>query len=328
MKTGSLRDARRSARGARARIQVVRDNAAVARREVRPLRVLLAADESPGAEQARDLLRTLRLPPGSEIRALRVLEPAPAAVSLAGAAGTELMRGALPSGKAGLAAFAGSLRREGLTVGSRAVTGRPGPAIVAEAERWRADLLLVGSRGRGPLTSAVLGSVASEVVDRSPCPVLVARASRVSSIVLADDGSADASVAAQVVGSGLFAARVIVVSVAHVTAPFSSGVTATMRAAAGEAQHEAIAEARDEHAAIADRRVQRLRGAGLEATARVREGDPGDKILAAAEESGADLIAVGTRGRTGVGRLILGSVAHTVLHRTKASVLVARSRSR
>ena len=313
--------------GARARIWVVRDNAAVPRREVRPLRILLAADESPGAEQARDLLRTLRLPPGSEIRAIRVVDSAPGAVSLAGAASTELMRGALPSTEAGLAAFARSLRREDLNVGSRVVTGRPGPGIVGEAERWPADLLLVGSRGRGPLTSAVLGSVASEVVDRSTCPVIVARAARVSSIVLADDGSADASVAAQVVGSGLFAARVIVVSVAHVTAPFSSGVAPSMRAAAGEAQHEAIAEARDEHAAIADRRVETLRGAGLEATARVREGDPGDKILAAAEESGADLIAVGTRGRIGLGRLVLGSVAHKVLHRTKASVLIARSRT-
>lgn len=314
-------------RGAGARIWVLRDNAAVPRREVRRLRVLLAADESPGAEQARDLLRKLRLPPGSEVRAIRVLDPAPAAVSLAGAAGAELMRGALPSTEAGLAAFARRLRREDLTVETRAVTGRAGPAIVAEAERWVADLLLVGSRGRGPLASAVLGSVASEIVDRSPCPVLVARASRVSSIVLADDGSADASVAAQVVGSGLFAARVLVVSVAHVTALLSSGVAPTMRTVAGEAQQEAIAVAREEHAAIARRRVERLRGAGLEATAQVREGDPSEEILAAAEESGADLVAVGTRGRTGVGRLVLGSVAHKVLHRTKASVLVARSRS-
>ena len=299
----------------------------MSRREVRPLRVLLAADESQGAERARDLLRTLRLPPGSEVRAIRVVDPAPAAVSLAGAAGTELIRGSLPSAEAGLAAFARSLRREDLTVATRALSGRPGPAIVAEAERWRADLLLVGSRGRGPLASAVLGSVASEIVDRSPCPVLVARASRVSSIVLADDGSADASVAAQVVASGLLAARVLVISVAHVTAPFSSGVAPTMRAAAGEAQHAAIADARDEHAAIARRRVERLRGAGLEATAQVREGEPSEEILAAAEESGADLVAIGTRGRTGIGRLILGSVAHKVLHRTKASVLVAHSRS-
>jgi nucleotide-binding universal stress UspA family protein len=298
----------------------------VSRRAIRPLRVLIAADESPGAERARDLLRKLLLPPGSRVRAVRVVDPGPAAVSLAGAAGTELMRGALPTTEAGVAAFAGSLRREGLAVESRAVTGRPGSAIVAEAERWPADLLVIGSRGRGAVASALLGSVASEVVDHSPCPVLVARASRVSSIVLADDGSADASVAAQVIGSRLFAAPVLVVSVAHITAPLSSGVAPTMRAAARDAEREASADAREEHAAIARRRVARLRGAGLEATTGVREGDPGDEILLAAEESGADLIAVGTRGRTGLGRLVLGSVAHKVLHRTKASVLVARSR--
>lgn len=47
--------------------------------------------------------------------------------------------------------------------------------IVKEAEKWNADLVIVGSHGYGVLARAVLGSVSNAVVNHAPCSVLVAR---------------------------------------------------------------------------------------------------------------------------------------------------------
>ncbi|HEY4632549.1 MAG TPA: universal stress protein, partial [Candidatus Limnocylindrales bacterium] len=67
-----------------------------------------------------------------------------------------------------------------------------------------------------------------------------------------------------------------------------------------------------------------LVAAGLEATAERRDGEPAREILAAAVATGADLIVVGTHGRTGLARLAKGSVAGKVLHHASCSVLIVR----
>ena len=73
-------------------------------------------------------------------------------------------------------------------------------------------------------------------------------------------------------------------------------------------------------AAVADR----LRASGLDAEAVVREGDPAREIVAVARDRQAGVIVVGTRGQTGLQRLILGSVAKKVLLHAPCSVLVVR----
>jgi nucleotide-binding universal stress UspA family protein len=55
------------------------------------------------------------------------------------------------------------------------------------------------------------------------------------------------------------------------------------------------------------------------------EGDPAETLLCAAQERGADLIVLGASGRTGLKRLLLGSVAETVVREAKASVWIART---
>ena len=56
----------------------------------------------------------------------------------------------------------------------------------------------------------------------------------------------------------------------------------------------------------------------------VLEGDPVDMILRAAEETGSDVIVMGTHGRTGLGRLLLGSVAESVIRKAPCPVLSAK----
>lgn len=290
-----------------------------------PLRVLLAADESSGSERARALVRNLHLPTGSTIRVVRALGAEPTAVGLPDAALEELVATVLASLQTDVTAFAEPLRQAQISIESEALRGRAASMIIDAAERWAADLVVVGSHGRGAVASAILGSVAAEVVDHSPCPVLIARTTGVTSIVLADDGSAHAGTAAGVVASGIFDAPVRVVSVVAVARPLSSGIAPAIRAAAKEAYRDALAADRAEHEQLAGRRAEQLRGAGVKVSTDVREGDPGGQILAAAQESQADLIAIGTRGRTGLQRLVLGSVARKVLYGASGSVLVARA---
>jgi nucleotide-binding universal stress UspA family protein len=83
-------------------------------------------------------------------------------------------------------------------------------------------------------------------------------------------------------------------------------------------------DARDVRAREAQAVVNRARAEGADARFLIWEGDPGDGIVAAADAEGADLIVVGTHGRSTVGRFLLGSVSDHVVHRAGCPVLVVR----
>ncbi len=70
--------------------------------------------------------------------------------------------------------------------------------------------------------------------------------------------------------------------------------------------------------------VASLKAKGVRAGARVRIGDPATEIVAAAKEINADLIAMTTRGRSGLGRLLFGSVAEAVLRGSPIPVFLMR----
>jgi nucleotide-binding universal stress UspA family protein len=80
----------------------------------------------------------------------------------------------------------------------------------------------------------------------------------------------------------------------------------------------------DRHRVIAEEMATRLTRAGWLARPVVRRGDPAHEIEALAAELDADLIVTGSRGLSGLQRLLLGSVAHHVLLHSRSSVLVMR----
>jgi len=156
--------------------------------------------------------------------------------------------------------------------------------------------------------------------------VLVARRENLTRIVLAEDGSESASEARRLLArSPIFRGlEVHVVSVVDQMRPLHSGVAPTMRDEARRAEAEMVAEARSANERLAHESTEELRLAGLHAQADVRSGDPAAEIIAAVDRTNADLVVIGSRGRTGATRAFLGSVARKVLMHAGCSVLIAR----
>jgi nucleotide-binding universal stress UspA family protein len=288
------------------------------------LRVLLATDLSRCAESATRLTASLPWPKSTTILVLGVIETARPVVDVGRSAGTD-ERDAREFTYA-VRLVSETLAAPGRTVETITTFGHPADAIVEEAARFRADLVIMGSRGRGPVRSALLGSVSAEVVDRAPCPVLIARRERISSVVFGADGETRTAVAADVLAWPIFAdVPIRVVTVANVHLPY--GAAAESRAKFDAAVSSYLKKTSEEDTRcdrIAKQRAAQLTALGVRATSEVRHGPPAKAILATADAFGADLIVVGSRGDRGLHRMVVGSTAREILYEASCSVLIAR----
>ncbi|MFI5261293.1 MAG: universal stress protein [Candidatus Limnocylindrales bacterium] len=211
-----------------------------------------------------------------------------------------------------------------VAVESAVLFGRAGSTIAAEARRWGADAILIGSRGHGALSTMLLGSVSAEVIDAADRPVLVARADHVDRVVLGVDGSAGASAALDVVLRWpVFRALPIhVVSVTPSAHPWWVGMAEAGSVSVLPEYLDTEDALRDEEAGLVEQTVARLEAAGCHATGEVREGDAAERLIASARATHSDLIITGTHGRTGLDRLVMGSVARNVMIHAGCSVLI------
>jgi nucleotide-binding universal stress UspA family protein len=295
------------------------------------MRVMLAFDGSAGAEAARDLVAHLRWPAGTAITLVAALERGPdlfgapdfAVVPHDSREAEELL---LEDLQANLRAAATPLQAPDRIIETRVVRGRPASALIDEANALEPDLIVIGSRGHGPLASVLVGSVSTEVVDHARCPVLVARRPSAHHLIVGVDGSVSAQRAITTLSTWpIFAglpARVV--SVIEPPSGWAVGIGAAFYPAWVELRESTIDARRSQLEQIAERACEDLSGVGLQASAEVREGDPTDELLRAAAESDADMIVVGSRGLSRLSRLALGSVARKVLLHTHASVLIVR----
>lgn len=189
------------------------------------------------------------------------------------------------------------------------------PLIAATAARVEADLVVMGSRGRSDLAGLVLGSVSHRVAASVDIPILIIRAGACAAeprkILVALDGSeaGDEAVAEAAELAAQFRAEVMVLHVQQLVA----------------VQGAALVEPEDEAWAVVDRAAARLKGEGVNARGEVYVGhNVAAAIVSAAERSGADVVVLGSRRPSEVGRLLLGSVGRQVVHRLGRPVLLAR----
>jgi nucleotide-binding universal stress UspA family protein len=292
------------------------------------MRVLIATDFSPHAEDALKIVKGLPLPSGSKVRIVHVVEPFPQVTAFAPTAIVEIGEDAEQQLRDDLEKNAATLRAPGRDVDTALVLGRTADVILEEAERSKVDLIVMGSRGRRAIKSALLGSVSAEVVDRARCPVLVARGPTLARVILAEDGSETAASGARLLATVPALSDLEVRVVGVVDAPFPStfaGTDAPMGTyAAVQSYYDSLPALRDATAKVARERAAALVAAGLAATSEMREGDAAAQLIEAAVEDRADCIVIGSHGRTGVSRIFLGSVARAVLFNAPCSVLIVR----
>ncbi|MDE3192298.1 MAG: universal stress protein [Chloroflexota bacterium] len=292
------------------------------------MKVLLATDGMPCSRPAEDLVATILWPRGSAIDVMTAVRPLETPGAIAPAMRGAMLRTSKLPAEEHLRKLAERIAAPGRVVRTVAAIGRPATAIVEEADRLRCDLLVMGSRGRGTFASSLLGSVAAEVAFHAPCPVLVARTARWGRVLFAEDGSAEASGAAALLATWpIFQGLTTrVVSVAPIDGGLSVPVPAgpVRHANASEPFATAVDAVRTAWADLARDRALELERSGLHAREDPQVGDPAREIVNAAVRSETDVIVMGSRGRTGLERLLLGSVARNVLTHAPCSVLVVR----
>jgi nucleotide-binding universal stress UspA family protein len=194
--------------------------------------------------------------------------------------------------------------------------GSPAETIVSMAEEQKADLIVMGARGLGPVKERLLGSVSHRILTLAHCATLIVNGpvKAMKQILLPLQGPFDAEAAIRFLQLKPFhdAVELTLLTVLPSTEPPWPG-----DAAAAAASTEILEEQADYIEGVA----ARLRAIGYQAHGVAVVGTPSTMILQEATTLRSDLILMGTRGRQGITRFVLGSVSHAILHKTPCPVL-------
>ncbi|HQU28413.1 MAG: universal stress protein [Nitrospira sp.] len=311
------------------------------------MKVLCAIDYSKHSKNAITLLKRMHLPAGSEVYLLHVNTPEEWSVSSVSGRALHLPA-AISSLRAKAARHAlevlGQLeqvfRGQAVKVHQEVVEGNAGEEILKAIKEKGIDLVVVGSRGLSTVTGFLLGSVSEWVLGEAPCSVLVGRPqarqkrpSRGMRILLATDGSADARAAVDFLTTLTFPGSSTLILV-HVV---RKHVFQTEQVLLGNRS------TKDQFAVLAEKMLQDRgrKGVALFEQAKRRlaateftveeclvSGHEAQEILKVARRTRADVIVLGSRGLTGLRRLLIGSVSHKVVRNAPCSVLVIRQPTR
>lgn len=284
-----------------------------------PIRVLLATDGSEAARDAEDLLAQLRLPAGSAVHTVTVLDAPEWKVPLS-------LEGAERVWAEKVATAAEHrLQTPDVEWTHSTPRGSVAPEIVRAAEEFHADLLLIGSTGYTGLERFLLGSVTEAVARKAPHSVLVARrpSREIRQVVVASDGSDNANRALQW-ASELGFGPDAQVTVCHAMRPYYLPLGPEYLPESEVLLEEVRDLQRKNAMKLLDDAGDQVFASGKRVVRVLRDGEPADQILELAAEVHADLIIMGARGTSPLEAFVLGSVSDRVLRHAHCSVLLAR----
>ena len=289
-------------------------------------RLLLATDFSDEARRAEEYASSLAASWQIPLSVMTVLE-FPPGMNPDYAVNKQYLTDRMHEASTRLAEFKERIGRRGIVATTHIVNGIPSERVIAAAQSEKADLLVVGTRGKSGLAHVLLGSTAERVIRSAPCPVLAVPTlkddlSTEESISLKrilvptdfSDCSLDALEYAAVVASQSKAS----VELLHVLEPVYYGLDFTFEhAGERDRKRKQIAQALEDVSAD-------LSKAGILVKTCIRGGMPPDTILEYVQTSASDLIIMGTHGRRGLSHLMTGSVTEAVLRRGRCPVLAVR----
>lgn len=222
----------------------------------------------------------------------------------------ELVQKATEDAKAHLQSIVAEAARQGVASTMLMRLGdSPDREIVAAADEIDADLIAMGQQGRRGLARMMVGHATVKVIGAARCSVLavpVGAGMWQNRILLGTDGSRFSD-----------AAAVSAAKIAHCCAAPITVISALVPSHSEQRQKEG-------REAVARTTAHLLRD-GLEVEGVALPGEADEVIIRLAEEKGADLIVVGTHGRTGFGKVLVGSVSERVIGKAKCAVLVVKA---
>ncbi|MDP1717849.1 MAG: universal stress protein [Burkholderiales bacterium] len=201
--------------------------------------------------------------------------------------------------------------------------GHPGAEIARVAEDMHVDLVVMGSHGRGAATALLLGSSTQGVIAGCEVPLLVIRDKRLpesrGEVLVAVDGSAYSRKAV----AYLLRHRDMLGASSHITlmhvSPSMPRFTVAKARLALQQQRE-----REREQAMHSARRLLAKVSGIKCREVHVTGDPGERLADYARGHHCSLIVMGSHGRGGITRLLLGSVAQKTLAAGRTPVLIVR----
>jgi len=295
------------------------------------MKILLAIDSSSPSQRVIEQAATRPWPLGTTFRVLSIVdmgtwEGLPALIEDAKRGAQRVVDTALET-----------LTQSGHEASAEVQLGVPKKAIPEFARQWGADLVMVGSHGQNQMIRFLLGSVALAVVRSSPCSVEIVRpspaesgsSSRAMKILLATDGSECSAKAVYFVAHRPWPpqSQVRIMSVVQLVNPENRLPAPPLCSEYPPRQLEQFwkdAHIRAEQAVAEARRI--LVGASLKLCddQATPVGDPRAVLLDQAKLWEANLIVVGSHGRRGFDRWLMGSVSEAIALHAHCSVEVIR----
>lgn len=294
------------------------------------MKILIAYDGSECAEAALDDLQRAGLPPQAEVLVLTVAEeliPAPASI---GGVETSFPQDEFAEQQKALAlAQQTSARLQALfpawQLQAEGRIGSPGSEILARADEWQPNLIVVGSHGRTALGRFFFGSVSQKMVNEARCSVRVARGRTVTPLdtpmrlVVGVDGSAGATAAINEIEARTWpnGSVVRVVNAAWTIPPVAEAEVVGRVLEWAAQENERVQQ-------LLDEAEDKLRAKGFQVSTVVKEQEPKSLLCSEAENMNADCIFVGAKGMGRLERMLTGSVSAGVAARAHCSVEIVR----
>lgn len=290
-------------------------------------KIFCAIDFSPTSDEALTVAARLASEHDAELVLAHVWYMPPAAFAGEYAYPAAAIHEALASSEASLAVAVATARALGARrVSSVVLDGQPWAATVKALEQSTdVELVVLGTHGRSGIARAFLGSFAEMVVRHAPCSVLavpLTGAKPFRRLLCPVDFSSSSRYAVELAAQ-LARSADSAITLLHVVEP--------------PRIHHETSGALDVDAEITSRLQTLLDRWAAETTANhrivvtteIRVGRPGSEIRDLIEHKGPfDLVAMGSRGLTGIQRIVLGSVAEMTMRHAHRAVLVARERRR
>lgn len=278
-------------------------------------KILVAFDGSASGENA--LRQALRLASDEKcwIRVVTVVPPFEGELDLTGVG--DVHEAILRPARALLVRAEAIAKESGGLIKSSLEEGEASQRIAAVAAAERCGIIVMGRHGISRLERMMIGSVTARVIGLSQVDVLVVPLGAAvgwGTVLVATDGSLHsvAAAAKAVDFAASYGGRVVAVSVVDVPDEFYAEAPAAV--------DQLIGRARGFVAAVA----AQAKSLGVACTEAVREGASAAAIVQLAKEQGAGVIVMGSHGRTGLARLLMGSVTEKVIGHAACPVLVVR----